>query len=201
MVPPTRSCAARNVVTCEHGFSARFILTMDCINDTRKTRYGFVCSAGAWLGLLSDRPAGPAGRLRLRSSRPAPARPPLAPVPEYGVGDSYQFSDGATESVITIDRDTVQWRGNDGISVNVTRCAAAAPRLVGYDGARRTSHRHCHSVAVSAATRQERGVRGHTDGSPAGSQDPGYGARGLAMRRAGHCACGHACRRVQHLAG
>jgi hypothetical protein len=130
-----------------------------------------------------------------------PAQPPLAPVPEYGVGDSYQFSDGATESVITIDHDAVQWRDNDGISVTSRDVLLPRLALVGYGGTRRASHRHCHSFAVSVATRQERGVRGHTDSSPAGSQDPGYGTRGLAMRRAGHCACGHACRRVHHLAG
>jgi 17 kDa outer membrane surface antigen len=36
---------------------------------------------------------------------------PAAPVPDYGVGDSYKFSDGATDSVVAIDRDTVRWRG------------------------------------------------------------------------------------------
>jgi hypothetical protein len=60
-----------------------------------------------------------------------PAQPPLAPVPEYGVGDSYQFSDGATESVITIDHDAVQWRDNDGISV--TSRDVLLPRLAWSD--------------------------------------------------------------------
>jgi 17 kDa outer membrane surface antigen len=45
------------------------------------------------------------------------AGPPAAPVPEYGVGDSYRFSDGATQSVIAIDRDTVRWRGSTGTYV------------------------------------------------------------------------------------
>jgi hypothetical protein len=39
---------------------------------------------------------------------------PAAPVPDYGIGDSYRFSDGAIENVIAIDRDTVRWRGTSG---------------------------------------------------------------------------------------
>jgi hypothetical protein len=52
------------------------------------------------------------------SKQPAdPGRLPVAPVPEYSVGDSYRFSDGATESVVAIDRDTVRWRGSSGTYV------------------------------------------------------------------------------------
>jgi hypothetical protein len=52
------------------------------------------------------------------SSPPAgQAELPTTPVPEYGVGDSYRFSDGATDSVVAIDRDTVRWRGTTGTYV------------------------------------------------------------------------------------
>jgi surface antigen len=39
---------------------------------------------------------------------------PSAPVPDYGIGDSYRFSDGTTESVVAVDRDMVRWRGSGG---------------------------------------------------------------------------------------
>jgi hypothetical protein len=52
------------------------------------------------------------------SRRPADvAESPPAPLPNFGVGDSYRFSDGNTESVVTIDRDTVRWRGSGGTYV------------------------------------------------------------------------------------
>ena len=55
----------------------------------------------------------------------------MAPVPEYGVGDSYRFSDGATESVVAIDRDTVRWRGSSG--TYVTSHDVLLPRLAWAD--------------------------------------------------------------------
>lgn len=60
-----------------------------------------------------------------------PAQLPTAPVPDYSVGDSYQFSDGATESVVTIDHDAVQWRGNSG--TYVTSRDVLLPRLAWSD--------------------------------------------------------------------
>jgi hypothetical protein len=56
---------------------------------------------------------------------------PVAPVPDYGLGDSYRFSDGATESVISIDRETVRWRGSGG--TYVTSHDVLLPRLAWAD--------------------------------------------------------------------
>jgi hypothetical protein len=69
---------------------------------------------------------------------------PVAPVPDYGVGDSYQFSDGATESVIGIDRDTVRWRGASGNYV--TSRDVLLPRLAWAD----TSVRGERRIAAAA---------------------------------------------------
>jgi hypothetical protein len=52
---------------------------------------------------------------------------PPAPVPDYGVGDSYQFSDGSHESVIAVDRDTIRWRDSEG--TYVTSREILLPRL------------------------------------------------------------------------
>jgi hypothetical protein len=58
---------------------------------------------------------------------PAP-REASAPVPKYGIGDTYRFSDGTTESVIAMDHDTVRWRNNGG--TYLTSREVLLPRLV-----------------------------------------------------------------------
>jgi hypothetical protein len=55
------------------------------------------------------------------------AQPHTAPLPEYGVGDSYRFSDGTTESVVAVDRDQVRWSGAGG--TYVTSREVLLPRL------------------------------------------------------------------------
>jgi hypothetical protein len=55
------------------------------------------------------------------------ATPSAAPVPDYGVGDSYRFSDGSAENVVAIERDAVQWRDSDG--TYVTAREVLLPRL------------------------------------------------------------------------
>ncbi len=37
-----------------------------------------------------------------------------AQLPNYGLGDSYAFSDGSTETVVAVDGDAVHWRSSDG---------------------------------------------------------------------------------------
>src|SRR5690242_1312867 len=37
-----------------------------------------------------------------------------AQLPNYGLGDSYQLSDGSRETVVAVDGDVVRWRGSDG---------------------------------------------------------------------------------------
>jgi hypothetical protein len=49
------------------------------------------------------------------------------PLPDYGVGDSYKFTDGTTESVVAVDRDQVRWSGADG--TYVTSREVLLPRL------------------------------------------------------------------------
>ena len=50
-----------------------------------------------------------------------------APLPAYGIGDSYQFSDGTTETVVATEHDDVRWRGTDGSYV--TSRDVLLPRL------------------------------------------------------------------------
>ena len=57
---------------------------------------------------------------------------PIAPVPEFGVGDSYRFNDGTAASVTAIDRDTVHWRGATG--TYVTARDVLLPSLAWADG-------------------------------------------------------------------
>ena len=66
--------------------------------------------------------------------RPAdiPSLPP-AVLPTYGLGDSYQFSDGSNASVAAVDGDVVRWRDND--STFVTSRDVLAPRLTWADSA------------------------------------------------------------------
>src|SRR5262249_42649269 len=39
---------------------------------------------------------------------------PSALLPDYGLGDSYQFTDGNSETVVAVDGNVVHWRGKDG---------------------------------------------------------------------------------------
>src|ERR1700722_2319073 len=39
---------------------------------------------------------------------------PTAVLPGYGLGDSYRFSDGSSDSVVAVDSDVVRWRGKGG---------------------------------------------------------------------------------------
>src|SRR5215471_11479885 len=39
---------------------------------------------------------------------------PPALLPNYGLGDSYQFTDGTQQTVVAVDGNVVHWRGNDG---------------------------------------------------------------------------------------
>jgi hypothetical protein len=52
---------------------------------------------------------------------------PPSPLPTYGIGDSYQFSDGSTETVVATERSDVRWRGSDGSYV--TSRDVLLPRL------------------------------------------------------------------------
>jgi hypothetical protein len=67
-----------------------------------------------------------------------PSLPPAA-LPTYGLGDSYQFSDGSDDRVIAVDGDVVRWRDNGGMFM--TSRDVLAPRLTWADsgtlGARR----------------------------------------------------------------
>jgi surface antigen len=53
---------------------------------------------------------------------------PPARLPTYGLGDSYQFSDGSSARVIAVDGDAVRWRASDG-GVFVTSRDVLLPRL------------------------------------------------------------------------
>lgn len=61
-----------------------------------------------------------------------PSMPPAA-LPTYGLGDSYQLSDGSNDSVTAADDDVVHWRDNDGAFV--TSRDILAPRLTWADSA------------------------------------------------------------------
>ena len=61
-----------------------------------------------------------------------PSMPPAA-LPTYGLGDSYQLSDGSNDSVTAADDDMVHWRDNDGTFV--TSRDILAPRLTWADSA------------------------------------------------------------------
>ena len=61
-----------------------------------------------------------------------PSMPPAA-LPTYGLGDSYQLSDGSNDSVTAADDDVVHWRDNDGTFV--TSRDILAPRLTWADSA------------------------------------------------------------------
>jgi len=39
---------------------------------------------------------------------------PPTPAPQYGIGDSYSFSDGSSATVVFADRDRVRWKGTGG---------------------------------------------------------------------------------------
>jgi len=53
--------------------------------------------------------------------------------PVYGLGDSYQFSDGRRESVVAVEGDIVRWRSNDG--TYITSRDILLPRLAWSDAA------------------------------------------------------------------
>jgi len=61
-----------------------------------------------------------------------PSMPPAA-LPTYGLGDSYQLSDGSNDSVTAADDDVVHWRDNDGTFM--TSRDILAPRLTWADSA------------------------------------------------------------------
>ena len=61
-----------------------------------------------------------------------PSMPPAA-LPTYGLGNSYQLSDGSNDSVTAADDDVVHWRDNDGTFV--TSRDILAPRLTWADSA------------------------------------------------------------------
>jgi hypothetical protein len=58
---------------------------------------------------------------------------PPAALPSYGLGDSYQFSDGSNDSVTAVDRDLIRWRDDNGTFV--TSRDVLAPRLTWADSA------------------------------------------------------------------
>ena len=49
-----------------------------------------------------------------------------APLPAYGIGDAYEFTDGSTETVVATDRDEVRWRGEDGNYVTTRSVLASS---------------------------------------------------------------------------
>jgi hypothetical protein len=53
-------------------------------------------------------------------------------LPTYGLGDSYRFSDGSSETVVSVVQDTVRWRGRDG--TYVTARDVLLPRLAWAEG-------------------------------------------------------------------
>jgi len=63
--------------------------------------------------------------------RPVAVSLPPTPVPNYGLGDSYQFSDGSKETVTAVDGKVVRWRGNNG--TYVTSREVLLPRLAWSD--------------------------------------------------------------------
>ena len=94
-----------------------------------------------------------------------------APVPEYGVGDTYRFSDGTTESVIAMDHDTVRWRSNGG--THTTSREVLLPRLAWTSASTRGDRRIASALpllfplepgkrAAFSATRTVRPIPGRT---------------------------------------
>ena len=94
-----------------------------------------------------------------------------APVPEYGIGDTYRFSDGTTESVIAMDHDTVRWRSNG--DTHITSREVLLPRLAWTNASVRGDRRIAAAVpllfplepgksVVFSATRTVRPLPGRT---------------------------------------
>jgi hypothetical protein len=65
---------------------------------------------------------------------------PAAPLPTYGLGDSYQFSDGSSNSVTAVEDDVIRWRGNDGSTYSTSR-DVLLPRLAWTNGSERGDRR------------------------------------------------------------
>jgi hypothetical protein len=65
---------------------------------------------------------------------------PPAQLPTYGLGDSYQFSDGSSDSVTSIEDDVIRWRANDGSSYTTSR-DVLLPRLAWTNGSERGDRR------------------------------------------------------------
>jgi hypothetical protein len=55
-----------------------------------------------------------------------------APLPTYGLGDSYHFNDGSSETVVSVAPDTVHWRGRTG--TYITARDVLLPRLAWAEG-------------------------------------------------------------------
>lgn len=70
-----------------------------------RQRIPLLCGLTACLALLSA--CGSYREVDVASLAPAP-------LPAYGIGDAYEFTDGSTETVVATDRDEVRWRGEDG---------------------------------------------------------------------------------------
>ena len=65
---------------------------------------------------------------------------PAAPLPTYGLGNSYQFSDGSSNSVTAVEDDVIRWRGNDGSTYSTSR-DVLLPRLAWTNGSERGDRR------------------------------------------------------------
>jgi hypothetical protein len=94
---------------------------------------------------LAMRLAGPITLLAILNgcgSQPPAGATSLSPaaLPTYGLGDSYQFSDGSSDSVTAVEDDVIHWHANDGSTYTTSR-DVLLPRLAWTNGSERGERR------------------------------------------------------------
>ena len=124
---------------------------------------------------------------------------PPAPLPTYGLGDSYQFSDGSGDAVISVGGDLIRWQAKNG--TYVTARDVLLPRLAwdtgGETGERRFAVGPLQLFPLERARASSSMRRGL---SATRTRPAGHGAGGLALRGRRHGKRGDAGGRLPDLA-
>ena len=116
--PPTQTDGSVPNADRSLAFLGRGSLTADCAQFLPHRGYFFAMYAASgsilrvarlalWLGL-------PALLAACGSHSEQVVSLPPTPPPQYGIGDSYSFSDGSSATVVVADRNRVRWKGTAG---------------------------------------------------------------------------------------
>ena len=125
---------------------------------------------------------------------------PPAPIPTYGLGDSYQFTDGSGDAVISVGGDLIRWQAKNG--TYVTARDVLLPRLAWDTGGETGERRFAVGPLQLFPLETGKGVKFHATRivRHIRTRPAGHGAGGLALRGRRHGKRGDAGGRLPDLA-